>query len=80
MYAVVWVSLSNHYVAFPQLAVSDVNSAINYVAFAAYGPGGLTTTATMVEPNFFYPKSAYGLAAIDYDLGPNFMIKSSQKK
>ena len=71
-YAVVWVSLSNYYVASPKLTASDVNSSITYVAMAGYAPGGLTTTSQMVEPNWFYTKSAHGLSAINYDLGPNF--------
>jgi len=75
-YAVVWVSLSNYYIASPKLVASDVNSAIQYLAFASYGPGGLTTTSTMVEPNWFFTKSANGLAAVNYDLGPNFMFKT----
>lgn len=71
-YAVVWVSLSNYYIASPKLVASDVNPAIKYLAMVGYGPGGLTTTSVMVEPNWFYTKSAHGLAAINYDLGPNF--------
>ena len=71
-YAVVWVSLSNYYVASPKLTASDVNSSITYLAMAGYGSGGLTTTSQMVEPNWFYTKSAHGLSAINYDLGPNF--------
>ncbi len=77
-YAVVWVSLTNHYIASPQLVASDVNLAINYVAMASYGPGGLSTTKTMVEPNWFFTKSAHGMSAINYDLGPNFIFTLSQ--
>lgn len=73
-YAVVWVSLSDYYVASPTLVASDVNPAINYVAMAGYGPGGLTTTSAMVEPNWFFTLSANGLSAINYDLGPNFQF------
>jgi hypothetical protein len=76
-YAVVWVSLSNYYVASPKLVASDVNPAIKYLAMAGFGPGGLTTTSVMVEPNWFYTKSAHGLAAINYDLGPNFQFTVS---
>jgi hypothetical protein len=76
-YAVVWVSLSNYYVASPTLVASDVNSAINYVAMVGHGGGGLTMTSTMVEPDWFYTVSANGLHAINYDLGPNFMFTSS---
>ena len=75
-YAVVWVSLSDYYVASPTLVASDVNSAIRYLAFASYGPGGLTTTSTMVEPNWFFTESANGLHALNYDLGPNFMFST----
>lgn len=76
-YAVVWVSLSNYYIASPKLIASDVNPAIKYLAMAGFGPGGLTTTNVMVEPNWFYTKSAHGLAAINYDLGPNFQFSLS---
>ncbi len=76
-YAVAWVSLSNYYVASPTLVASDVNPAINYLAMAGYGPGGLTMTSAMVEPNWFFTVSANGLHAINYDLGPNFMFTTS---
>lgn len=78
-YAVVWVSLSDNYIASPKLVASDVNPAITYLAMAGYGPGGLTTTGVMVEPNWFYTKSAHGLAAINYDLGPNFLFTTSAR-
>lgn len=73
-YAVVWVSLSNYYVASPTLTASDVNPAINYLAMVGNGPGGLTMTEVMVEPNWSYTKKAHGLHAINYDLGPNFIF------
>ena len=76
-YAVAWVSLSNYYVASPKLAASDVNPAINYVAMVGNGPGGLTMTNVMLEPNWFYPMKTYGLAALNYDLGPNFKFSSN---
>jgi len=76
-YAVVWVSLSNYYVASPTLVASDVNPAIRYLAMVGYGPGGLTMSSTMVEPDWFFTVSANGLHAINYDLGPNFIFKSS---
>jgi len=76
-YAVAWVSLSNYYVASPKLVASDVNSSINYVAMAGNGGGGLTMTTVMLEPNWFYPVSAHGLSALNYDLGPNFKISSA---
>jgi len=76
-YAVVWVSLSNYYIASPKLVASDVNPAIKYLAMAGYGPGGLTMTSVMVRPNWFYSKRAHGLAAINYDLGPNFKFTVS---
>ncbi len=76
-YAVVWVSHTNFYIAEPTLVASDVNPAINYVAMTGLGPGGLTMTETMVEPNWFFTKSANGLTAINWDLGPNFMFTSS---
>jgi len=75
-YAVVWVSLSNYYVASPKLVVSDVNPAITYVAMAGYGPGGLTMTNIMVEPDWFYAVKDHGLSAINYDLGPNFKFNT----
>lgn len=73
-YAVVWVSLTNYYVASPVMSNSDVNPAINYLGYASYGAGGLGTPNTMVEPNWFYTVAQYGNAAIGYDLGPNFML------
>jgi hypothetical protein len=76
-YAVVWVSLSNYYVASPTLVASDVNPVITYLAMAGYGPGGLTMTSTMVEPDWFYTVSVNGLHAINYDLGPNFIFSTS---
>jgi hypothetical protein len=76
-YAVVWVSLSDYYIASPKLVASDVNPAINYLAMVGNGPGGLTMTSTMLEPNWFFTKSINGLSAINYDLGPNFMFTSS---
>ena len=76
-YAVVWVSLSNYYIASPTLVASDVSPAINYLAMAGNGPGGLTTTNAMVEPNWFFTESANGLNALNYDLGPNFMFTTS---
>ncbi|HYA45239.1 MAG TPA: hypothetical protein VED59_06510 [Acidimicrobiales bacterium] len=69
-----WVSLSDYYIASPTLVASDVNPAINYVAMDGNGPGGLTTTTKMVEPNWFYTESANGLNALNYDLGPNFIF------
>ena len=77
MYAVAWVSLSNNYIASPTLVASDVNPAIKYLAMVGNGAGGLTTTSTMVEPNWFYTESANGLHALNYDLGPNFMFTTS---
>jgi hypothetical protein len=71
-YAVAWVSLGNYYIASPKLTASAVDPTIKYVAMAGYGPGGLTTTSEIVEPNWFFTKSAHGLSAINYDLGPNF--------
>ena len=76
-YAVAWVSLSNHYVASPKLVASDVNSAINYVAMVGNGGGGLTMTNVMLEPNWFYPMKTYGMAAVNYDLGPNFKFTTT---
>jgi hypothetical protein len=73
-YSVAWVSQSDYYIASPTLVASDVNSAITYVAMDGNGPGGLTTTNTMVEPNWFYTERANGLAAFNYDLGPNFIF------
>jgi len=76
-YAVAWVSLSNYYVASPSLVASDVNPAITYVAMVGNGPGGLTMTNTMVEPNWFFTESDHGLSALNYDLGPNFIFTTS---
>ncbi len=76
-YAVVWISLSNNYIASPTLVASDVNPAITYLAMAGYGPGGLTMTNTMAEPNWFFTVSKNGLHALNYDLGPNFMFTTS---
>lgn len=76
-YSVAWVSLSNHYICCPALVASDVNPAITYVAMDGNGAGGLTQTSVMVEPNWFYPMSQYGLKALNYDIGPNFMFTTS---
>jgi len=76
-YSVAWVSLSNHYIASPTLVATDVNAAINYVAMDGYGPGGLTQTTKMVEPNWFFTESANGLHALNYDLGPNFIFTTA---
>ncbi len=76
-YAVVWVSNSDYYIASPTLVASDVNPGITYLAFASYGPGGLTTTSSMVEPNWFFTESANGLHALNYDLGPNFIFTTA---
>jgi hypothetical protein len=76
-YSVAWVSLTNYYVASPALVASDVNPAISYVAMDGNGPGGLTMTSVMLEPNWFYTLSQNGLSAINYDLGPNFMFTTS---
>jgi hypothetical protein len=75
-YAVVWVSLTNNYIASPTLVASDVNPVINYLAMAGYGPGGLTMTSTMVEPDWSFTMAANGLAALNYDLGPNFIFEN----
>jgi hypothetical protein len=77
-YAVVWVSLSNYYLASPNLAFSDVNPAIHYLAMVGYGRGGRTKTRTLMEPNWFFTVRAHGLAAINYDLGPNFIFTTSR--
>ena len=71
-YAVVWVSGTNHYIASPTLTQIDVNSAITYVGFVGYGPGGLTQTSKMVEPDWFFIELNNGLSALNYDIGPNF--------
>jgi hypothetical protein len=71
-YAVVWVSATNHYIALPTLTLGDVNSAINYVGFVGYGPGGLTQTSKMVEPDWSFSELTNGLTALNYDIGPNF--------
>jgi hypothetical protein len=76
IYAVVWVSLTNHYIASPTLVASDVNPAINYLAMAGYGPNGLTMTSTMVEPDWSFTIAANGLSALNYDLGPNFIFEN----
>ena len=76
IYAVVWVSLTNNYIASPALVASDVNPAINYLAMAGYGPGGLTMTSTMVEPDWSFTIAANGLSALNYDLGPNFIFEN----
>jgi len=73
-YTVAWVSLSDHYVASPKLRASAVNPAIRYLAMDGNGPGGLSQVTTMVEPNWFYTFAAHGLAALNYDLGPNFLF------
>ena len=44
---------------------------------AGYGPGGLTMTNTMVEPNWFFPMAVHGLNAVNYDLGPNLIFVPS---
>jgi len=75
-YAVVWVSLTNHYIASPTLVASDVNPAINYLAMAGHGPGGLTMTSTMVEPDWSFSIADHGLSALNYDLGPNFIFEN----
>ena len=71
-YAVVWVTGTNHYVATqfnPIIAAKDVNAAVSYVAFAGYGPGGLTQTTTIAEPDFFY------VPGLNYDIGSNFLFQ-----
>ncbi|MGD0219690.1 MAG: hypothetical protein ABSC73_04405 [Acidimicrobiales bacterium] len=73
-FAVVWVSLSNHYLANPELAFSDVNPAIHYLATAGLGAGGRRMTRTLVEPNWFFTVRVHGLAAINHDVGPNFIF------
>ncbi len=42
---------------------------IDFVAFAGFGPGGLTQTYAIAEPNFFV------LSALNYDIGPNFTLQ-----
>jgi len=74
-YAIVWVSGTNHYIASPTLTLADVNSAITYVGTVGYGPGGLTQTSKMVEPDFFFTEQSHGISALNYDIGPNFMFK-----
>jgi hypothetical protein len=71
-YAVVWVSGTNHYLVSPTLTQMDVNSAITYIGFVGYGPGGLTQTSKMVEPDWFFSVLNNGLSALNYDIGPNF--------
>jgi len=73
-YAVVWVSGTNHYIAGPTLTQTDVNSAITYVGFVGYGPGGLTQTSKMVEPDWFFSELNNGISALNYDIGPNFLF------
>jgi hypothetical protein len=73
-YAVVWVSGTNQYIAAPTLTQTDVNSAITYVGFVGYGPGGLTQTSKMVEPDWFFSELNNGISALNYDIGPNFMF------
>ncbi len=73
-YSVVWVSLTNFYVASPKLTAAAVNPAINYVAMDGNGAGGLEQTSKMVEPNWFFAMKDHGLDALNYDLGPNFMF------
>jgi hypothetical protein len=73
-YAVVWASGTNYYLAAPTLTQADVNSAITYVGFAGYGPGGLTQTREMVEPDWFFTELNNGISALNYDIGPNFMF------
>lgn len=72
-YAVVAATITNFYVACLDPSVpltpSDVNSAINYLAFAGFGPGGLTQTTSLVQPNYFPPNS------LNYDLGANFIFQ-----
>ena len=75
-YAVAWVSLTNNYVASPKLAASDVSTAITYLAMVGNGDGGLTTTGVMVEPNWFFTTQDHGIAAVNYDLGPNFIFSA----
>ncbi len=76
-FSIAWVSLSDYYICCPSLVASDVNPAITYVAMDGNGAGGLTQTSVMVEPNWFYPMRQYGLKALNYDIGPNFMFSSS---
>ena len=73
-YSVAWVSLSNCYVASPKLTAADVNTAITYLAMDGNGGGGLEQTSKMVEPNWFFAMKDHGIAALNYDLGPNFMF------
>ena len=77
-YAVAWVSLTNNYIASPALVAADVSSAITYVAMAGNGPGGLTMTQSMVQPNWFFTVQANGLSALNYDLGPNFLFSEGR--
>lgn len=70
----VWVSSGNKYIASPTLPATAVNTALTYQAFASYGPGGLTTTTVLVEPNWFFTYAVNGLNAVNYDLGPNFIF------
>ena len=73
-YSVAWVSLSDYYVASPTLVAADVDPAITYLAMDGNGAGGLEQTSTMVEPNWFFTMKDKGIAALNYDLGPNFMF------
>ena len=73
-YSVAWVSLSDYYVASPTLVAADVDPAITYLAMDGNGGGGLEQTSTMLEPNWFYTMKDNGIAALNYDLGPNFMF------
>jgi hypothetical protein len=76
-YSVAWVSLSNYYVASPKLTADAVNAAVTYVAMDGNGGGGLEQTSKMVEPNWFFTMKDHGIAALNYDLGPNFMFTAS---
>jgi hypothetical protein len=53
-----------------------VNPAINYLAMAGHGPGGLTMTSTMLEPDWSFTIADHGLSALNYDLGPNFIFEN----
>ena len=54
-----------------------MSPALTYLAMAGNGPGGLTMTSTMVEPNWFFSVSDHGLSALNYDLGPNFLFSAA---
>jgi hypothetical protein len=73
-YSVAWVSLTDYYVASPKLVAADVNPAITYIAMVGNGAGGLDQTGAMVEPNWFFTMKDHGIAALNYDLGPNFIF------